>query len=104
MQKFSRASACDRSILISLRQLAEILGLIGLEFFDAGFAAKFDLLVALNFGDRLAHGAEFIAANDAGLERVGFHVSSLKAETKQSGGEEEGEFRFHDVGWFGFLE
>jgi hypothetical protein len=38
-----------------------MLGLVGLEFLDAGFAAEFDLLAVINLGGRLAHATEALA-------------------------------------------
>jgi len=56
---------------VLLRQLGKIFGRIGFELLDAGLAAKFDLLAVVNLVNRLAHAAKFIAADEAGFERVG---------------------------------
>jgi len=77
-----------------LLELAEILGRIGLELLDAGLAAEFDLLVVVNLGDGLAHAAEFIAADEAGFQRVGGGSRNGEAGTEEETGE-EGEGRFH---------
>ena len=53
-----------------LRQLDKILRLIGFEFFDAGLAAKFDLLAVIDLGDGAAHAVEVVATDEALGERV----------------------------------
>ncbi len=50
----------------------QILGRVGLELFDAWFAAEFDLLAIVDFDDLAAHAVEIVVGDDAGFERVGF--------------------------------
>jgi hypothetical protein len=93
-----------------LRQLAEILRLIGFEFFDAGLATKFDLLAVIDLGDGAAHAVEVVATDEALGERVrlGFFSGERwlwrgaggEGEAQQGGGEEGMQFMF--VSWCGF--
>jgi hypothetical protein len=46
-------------------QFDKILGLIGFKLFDAGLAAKFDLLSIIDLGDGAAHAVEIVAADEA---------------------------------------
>jgi hypothetical protein len=57
-----------------LRQFDKILRLIGFKLFDAGFAAKFDLLSIIDLGDGAAHAVEVVATDEAFCEwvRLGF--------------------------------
>jgi hypothetical protein len=63
-------------------------------FLMQGLQQKFDLLVVVNLGDGLAHAAEFIAADEAGFQRVGGGSRNGEAGTEEETGE-EGEGRFH---------
>lgn len=75
----------------SLRKFAEILLWIRLEFFDAGLAAEFDLLSVVDFGDGIAHGAEFVVGDDACCQRIGFGSSSGGACSVCTGSKSDGD-------------
>ncbi len=81
-----------------LLQLGEVFGRIRVKLLHAGLAAEFDLPAFVRFDYDLAHAAELVATDDAGVERV--RIISGKA----SGGEDDeggGEQSFHEVlcGW-----
>ena len=89
-------------------ELREVFGLIGLELFDAGFAAKFDLLAVVNLGDGAAHAVEVVAADEAFGEGVGLGFLGgeggfrggvgSEGEAEEGGGEEGAECSFHFSG------
>ena len=91
----SSAAACY-ALKSLLGQLRKVFGRIGFKLLDAGFAAEFDLLTFIDLGDRLAHAAEFIPADKTGFEWIGFHAGCAEAKSEQGGGDESGEFGFHD--------
>lgn len=69
-------------------QLREVLGRVLFEFADAGFAAKFDLLIVVDFGDDLAHRAQFVVGDKTGLEGIGFRGKGDPGG-KNEGGEDD---------------
>ena len=83
-----------KSDLILFVQLGEVFGRIRVELLHAGLAAEFDLLAFVGFDDDLAHAAELVATDDAGVERV--RLVSGKAGGGE-GDEDGGEQCFHDV-------